>query len=329
MDLSPVPALPTLRSLQRCIRVEREPAARIFVAPSAEARRLARAFAPLFAPRADGQGWLSRTLGTLLVAPFTQLTLLSFDLQAFLYEVFHQRPAARLGHLLLMPVVNLFLMAGLANVWFGEHPAAHGDVFLGPNLGTAYAAALLLWYGLLARETRMLGWWLATAPVVVGLCVGANLLHAHTFTLDPAHRTLLAPTPLAYNPWLGALAAAALIALSHVPEPKLPPRVTGAVGWISVREYLLGLPGERVSWGERAARALSLGVQLVTGTLNELVASPRLMPYGFLLQMFERGYRPEVRGRLRDHVDRALRSGNPAIDYVGVGGGTWLNAEVL
>lgn len=285
-----------MSALQHYIRVDQDPEARIFLAPSPEAMRLCRRLGWLIAPARGKETRLSRVLGALLVAPFTQLTLFSFDLQAFLYEVFHQRASARIGHFLGMPAVNFFLMAGLARVW--------------PALGTAYAALLLVWYGILAHRTRMIGWWLVMVPVVLALCAGAHLYHGP-------------------NPWLGALASAALIALSHVPEPKLPPRVTGAQGWLSMREYIGGLPGERLSARERGARVLSLGVQFVTGTLNELVASPRLMPYGFLMRMFELGYRPHVERRLREHVARALQSGNPAIDYVGTGGGVGLNTETV
>ena len=282
-----------------------EAGADIFVPPSGEARALVRRLGWLVAP-GDGRGnLLSRMVGVVVVAPFTQFTFFSFDLQAFLYEIFHTRAVTRAGHFVFMLGVNLFLMAGLARVSVG---AAHGL-----DLGTAYAALLLAWYGLLARQTGLWGLGLVMVPVVAALRLGATLFDAATG----------AGGPLA-SPWLWMVVSALCVALSHCAEPLLPPRVNETRGWMPVAHYLFGAPGRRLPRRTVAVRLLRASAQVLWGTIDEWWASPRLLPYNFLMLMFRAGYRPDVSRILRGHVERAEASGNPALDYVGVGGGTFL-----
>ena len=301
------------------------PDAEVFVEPSTEAKRLVRLLGWLVAPK-DGRGnLLSRAIGVMVVSPFTQFTFFSFDLQAFLYEVFHTRFQARLGHFLFMPAVNFWVMVALAQVsFFGPHPPGHEFELYGPNGATLYAVVLLVWYAAMAAVTRMWLWWLVMVPVVVGLGMGANALYNQNFILEAAERVWYAPTPLPLNPFLWMGVSAFLIALSHLPEPLLPPRVNETRQWLSLSEYVLGPPGARHPRGRQVVRALRAVLQSVWGTLDEWWASPRLMPYGFLFLMFRAGYQPARKAALDEHVRRAVASGNPALDYVGIGGGTFL-----
>ncbi|MDB4928760.1 MAG: uncharacterized protein JWM10_1244 [Myxococcaceae bacterium] len=285
-----------------------DPAAEIFVPPSAEAQALVRHLGWLVAP-SDVRGTLaSRAVGVVVVAPFTQFTFFSFDLQAFLYEIFHTHAVTRVGHFVFMLGVNLFLMAGLARL--PGAAALNGWAALDP--ATAYAALLITWYGLLARQTGLWGLGVAMVPVVVALRLGAWGFAAAT---SGAHG------PLA-SPWLWMIVSALAVALSHAAEPLLPPRVNETPQWMPVAHYLFGPPGRRLPKRRTAVRLLRAGAQVLWGTLDEWWASPRLLPYNFLMLMFRAGYRPDVFRRLRDHVDRAEASGNPALDFVGVGGGT-------
>ena len=315
----------TVDPLQRFVRTDQSPDARIFVPPSDEAAFLCRRLGSLVAPAPGTETWRSRAVAMLVVAPFTQFTVFSFDLQAFLYDVFHQRLPAKVAHLLLMPAVNFFVMAALCQVWFGAHPATHTTVLLGANLAGVYAALLGTWYLVLAVQTRMIAWGVVMVVVVAGLCVAANVWYGRFFEPDPHLRSFLTPAPTPVNPWLGALGCAALIALSHAPERRLPPRVTGTDRWLSFREFL----GGRLPVRRRVLRLCLVAVQPVSGTLNEFMASPRLMPYGVLMRMLDLGYRPDVAALLRRHVTRAQASGNPALDYVGIGGGTRLDAAAF
>ncbi|MFN7145317.1 MAG: hypothetical protein ACK4YP_16205, partial [Myxococcota bacterium] len=301
--------------------------AELFLEPSAEARFLTRHLGWLIAPAPGERGWLSAAVLTFLVAPYTQLTFFSYDLQAFLYEVFHSHRVTRLGHFVFMLAVNFFVLVALVPLAPGPHPTAHAPLAPGLTGATLYAGVLLAWYAALAAKT---GFWALAgvmAPVVAALCVGAHAWYGLTFTLDPAARSFLAPTPLHANPWLGMTGSAFLIALSHGAEPRLPPRVTECDEWRSLREYVLGRPHEELGAGRRAIRATRVVLQLLYGTVDEWWASPRLMPYTFLMLMFRCGYRPADHARLRALVERAEASGNPALDYVGTGGGTHLRRE--
>jgi hypothetical protein len=299
----------------------------VFVPPSREAVWLVRQLPGLFAPHRERVRWYTRVLGFLVVAPFTQFTLVSFELQAFLFRVFHTRLAARIGHALFMPMVNFFVMVALAGVRAGPHPASHG--WPGPSINGAvvYACVLVFWYFTVAWGERLLLWWILSAAGTLALAFGADCFYCHTFTLDPAARSFFTPSPAAASPFLWMTVGALLLALSHTPEPRLPPRVSDAWKWTEARAFLFGTGDRPHSIGRFLGRLLLLAVQVVTGTINEWWASPRLMPYNLLLLMFSAGYRPDVAQRTRAYAERALASGNPAVDFVGIGGGAFLSVD--
>ena len=110
------------------------------------------------------------------------------------------------------------------------------------------------------------------------------------------------PKPVAWIPVIGPVVAALLVQL-----PSLGPQLLARGLW----------------WSN-----VVLGVILVfAGTRNEWWASARLMPYSLLLLMFRLGYQPERAARARSYADRAIASGNPAIDFVGIGGGAFLRPD--
>lgn len=313
-----------MSELNRFVRAGQIEHYEVFLPPSTEARFLVRHLGWLVAPRTGRGSWLTSALGAIVVAPFTQFTFFSYELQAFLFEVFHRSWVARVGHFVFMLGVNFFAMAAMAQFTLGAHPSAHATVLLGANGATLYAAVLLVWYALAAVANRMWGWWLATAPVVLGLAVGANVYYSHTFTLDAAQRTPLAPTDLAHNPWLWMIASAFMIAFSHLPESLLPPRLNGTLRWMRHADFVNGTADAKLSFSQRVARVGWLLTCPLWGALDEWWASPRLLPYNVLMLMFRAGYRPDEYRRLKDHVARAVASGNPALDFVGIGGGAHL-----
>lgn len=125
--------------------------------------RLRRWFGPLTGPGPgpgpgpglgpDHPGW--RGLRHVLVAPFTQVSFLSFDLQMFLFDVFHTSLVARVGHGLGMTGVTPFGLALLA----AASPAA--------SVGAT--ALLLAWYAAVAAEVRLPRWWAVMVVVMAGL----------------------------------------------------------------------------------------------------------------------------------------------------------------
>lgn len=269
--------------------------AEIFVPPSTEAKRLLRVARWLVSP-ADGRGGpISRLVRMILVAPFTQLTLVSFDLQMFLFQVFHRTLVARVGHAVFMASTTFFALAALASFPLGPRVTA----------ATIGALVLLVWYAVVAFTARLRAWFLVMIPIVVALYLGALAFHQAGFR----------------HAWAWMFVSAFFIALSHAPEPKLPPRSVPGPRWLSIREYVFveGLP-----FHVRLGRAVRVGLFVVWGTFDEWIASPRLLPYNVLALMFRAGYATDRYRELVDRAERAVASGNPALDYVGIGGGTFL-----
>jgi hypothetical protein len=277
--------------------------AEIYRAPSSEAWRLVRRASWLTSPE-RGQ---SRAMGRLglhfLIAPMTQLTFISFDLQAFLFVVFHRRLGSVLGHGIFMTTENLFLMAALRGVRVVELPFGVVDG------GMLHALLLLAWYGAMAAQARLRLWFAVTAPIVLALYAASGPL------ARACHESLgIAPA------W-GALASAFLVAVSHAAEPDLPPRTVDSWRWVPLRQHLLE-PG--IGPGARVLRMLHVVLLAITGTIAEAWASLRLMPYNWLLVMMRLGYAPARYAQIVEWRDRAWATGNPALDYVGTGGGTFL-----
>jgi hypothetical protein len=253
----------------------------------------------LFAPaRGTGRG-LARWWAIATVAPGTNVTGLNLAYQSYLNHVFHRTRLARVGHAACMPVIVTALLALLYPV--------HGTL---PG-----ALALAAWWAYWAVRER--------DPVWGGCAVG---LAAALYPLAQALGQLGAagPSPLA-QPWAWLLLAGALQAGSHILEP-LPPRVTRSVHWIAPAEYLLGRAGHRNPPGTAARRAGQLAAQAVFGTVDEIVASPRLLPVLLLELLWLLGHDPVRRAAWRALSARAIASGNPALDYIGTGGPTPLRS---
>lgn len=280
-------------------------AAQAYKPPSREVRRLLRRLGWLTSP-ATGRPTLAARLGLqALISPMTQLTFFSFDLQAFLLLVFHRSRVAMIGHGVFMTTENLFLMALLRQITVARTPVATIDG------GLVYLLVLLVWYGRVAWRARLRGWFALTAPLLVILYLASGVVSAvcrETLQISPA--------------W-GIIASAVLVAFSHLAEPLMPPRTAHRWRWMSVREYVL-LPELRP-----ATRALRVGHLLVIallGVIAESWASLRLMHYNWLLVMMRLGYARERYAELQGWSERAWASGNPALDFVGTGGGTFLAA---
>lgn len=277
----------------------------VFVPPSDEALALLRLAPRWMSMDADAPPSFRRVVRDALVAPFTQLTFLSFDLQYFLFGVFHQTWTARAGHLVGMSLVTLFLMAGFSKLTAGW-PGFDG--------GAAIAALLLSWYAATSRDARLALWWLVMLPVVGLLYLGSQAF---------LHATAGSTSPWA-QPWLLIFAAAAIVSLSHGGEPLFPPRAGDPHRWLTLREFVCGPPEAPISRRLMARRALRVMIFPFIGMLDELWASPRLLPYNILALMFRCGYAPQRRAELDERARRAVASGNPAVDFVGIGGGVGL-----
>jgi uncharacterized membrane protein YGL010W len=285
--------------------------AEAFVPPSAEQRFWARTFPWLFSP-ADGRGNLiTRAWAVFSVAPYAHVTFFSLTYQAYLYDLFHQSKNARFWHQVCMPIVNFMIMVALAQFTLG-------GVW---NGALAYTAVLAVWYLTQAAMERFYLWGLVMLPLLAGLLAGADLYY-QAFAIPGA--AWYAPTSLPANPFLWMTVCAAIQAFSHGTEAFLPPRVTGTAHWVRLPEFLNGTPGKPLPWGTRAVRLLRTALQSVWGTIDEWWASPRLFPLGILEQMWRHGYQPARFQELDLLTRRAIADGQPAIDYIGTGGGSYI-----
>ena len=276
--------------------------ARAFAPPTAEQLFWSRHLHWLLAPAHGKPTLLARAWGVVSVAPFAHITFFSLFYQAYLYDVFHQGRNSRFWHQLCMPIGNLMIMAGLM-------PLSAG----GLDGGGLFALILLVWYGAQAIAGRVFLWGLVMIPVLGGLYLGAA-----------AYQQATAGGGIVTSPWLWLAICSLVQALSHATEPRLPPRVTGTARWRTVREFLAGDGAHAIGIGQRLLRLLRLGAQLVWGTVAELWASPRLLPHGVLAQMRRRGYAPARFAQLDEMTARAIASGEPAVDFIGTGGGAFL-----
>lgn len=273
----------------------------LYYPPSSEARRLVRLGPWLVSPTDGKPGVVARLVLMAMIAPMTQLTFVSFHLQSFLFLVFHRKWPSLIGHGVFMTAENLFILAAL-------RPFALGRV----NAAVAYALLLLVWYGVVAWQERLLLWFGVCVVLVGGL---------YALSAPVAELLLQLHVPV----WSAILVSAFLIAASHTPEKALPPRAAGRFRWIPLFEFTAA-PG--ISVVERLGRILRVAMFTVWGTLDECWAAPRLMPYNYLMVMMRFGYAPQLAGQLNGWCEDAWQNGEPAIDYVGTGGGTFLAASV-
>ena len=185
--------------------------------------------------------------------------------QSYLNHVFHRTRLAKAGHAVCMPVIVTALLALLYPV--------HGTL---PG-----AVALAAWWAYWAAREHDLVWGGCAARLAAALCPLALALGR----LGAAE-----PSPLA-QPWAWCCSAARCRPGSHILEP-LPPRVSRSVHWMPPTEYLLGRAGHRNSPGVAARRACQLAAQAVFGTVDEIVASPRLLPVLLLELLWLLGHDP-------------------------------------
>jgi hypothetical protein len=125
--------------------------------------------------------------------------------QAEMYELFHRRPLARYGHLLVTPVINIGLLAALA----AAAPAA----------GIVGAVAIALWS---LHVDRIAG---AIMLPIIAAALAVQALAPHSLLVWLA------------IVWAGGFAQA----LSHACEP-IPPPWTGSHRFLSLGEWLRSAP---------------------------------------------------------------------------------------
>ena len=254
-----------------------------------------------FAPDMTGGSAWVRWWAIATVTPSTNVTVLNLRYQAYLNLVFHRTRLAKVGHAVCMPLIVAAMLAACCALPLGALPVALG---------------LATWWGWWAVKERDAVWAVAGVVLVAMLYVAANAAYTH-------RPQTIAGFALLAQPLAWVVLASLLQAASHALEP-LPPRVTRSNRWLPVREYLLGGPGRRNSAGVVVRRTGHLTAQVLFGTLDELVAAPRLLPVLLLDALWRLGHDPGRRDASWEQANRAIASGNPGLDFIGIGGPTRL-----
>lgn len=232
------------------------------------------------------------------VTPLAAITFLNLDYQIYLNQVLHTAAASWIGHLILIPInVGLLFYALVI------HTSTAAPILL---------ALLAVWYVAMAIRMQAKLWGLTTLALLAGLWAVANI---------GAASALAAGMPWYLEPLTLIVAVSLLQASSHLFETNVPPRANFRNRWIPAREFLWGDP-RRVSLGRRLARLAWTPIGATWGAFDEWLASAKLLPLYVLELLWMCGYQPDQRARVRARSLAALASGDPALDWVGVGGGS-------
>jgi hypothetical protein len=261
-----------------------------------------RALGRWISPRPDQENFFTRMLGVILVTPSALFANLSVSYQAYLFLLFHRSRLVRAAHALLMPLIMSAVFAGLCTI----------DV-AGVNAGLIALGLLLAWYVVQALANRIFLVALCMVPITCGEYFLGRLWQTQAYT-----------RPEALSPLLWALVLSGIATLTHIAEPDLPPRVTRTAQWVPFWQFLLGTRQQRLAFPVAAFRFVLIGLQIVWGTLDELLAAPRLLPIIILMYLWKLGFYREQCAKLTGLVQTATKRGNPALDYIGTGGGAFL-----
>ena len=253
-------------------------------------RRLPRLFAPSSRP-----GPLVRLIEHVVVTPMAHVTLGNLDYQIYLNQVLHTSGGAWLGHIVCIPLNVALLFYALA-------------VWVSPLASLALLALLGTWYLSMAIKLRSPAWALVSLATITGLC--ALALSASTSSLASAWYG---------NPLLLIVAVSSLQAYTHLFEANVPPRANFERHWLPLQEFLWGDRSQPLR--RRLAKLAWTPIGGIWGTLDEWWASSKLLPIYLLELLWLVGYRPEQRELFRARSLEILATGDPALDWVGSGGG--------
>ncbi|KAL6066370.1 REJ domain-containing protein, variant 2 [Balamuthia mandrillaris] len=255
--------------------------------------------------------WYSKWIGFLFVAPLTELTGLSLHYQLYLFEIFHTSFICRLCHFICIPLINFFLFCFCGSLWtdIGEEREVNYVMWSASVFVALYLAGYYIVWGFLQRD-YMFG--IFTAPVVLAFWMHSNIYISKFRHMDGEEHAWYDPTPLPYNPLLWLAICGYALSISHGMEPLLPPRVNYTPHWTSMAQWLKS-KGLIRGYG-------TLFMMSFMGTIDELMASPRLFPILFLKVMYLLGYRPDQWKDMRKIVKWSSKYGNPSLDFMGRGG---------
>jgi hypothetical protein len=261
--------------------------------PSLEQRFLMSYLRMMFAPApSQAESVFTRFLNLVLVTPSTHFTNFSLQYQLYLNDVFHRTWLARITHAITVPLVVVLMVVSI-HVMYGERTAFVFNALFG------------LWWVLWAIIERDIAW--GTIMCILGVSIWRAAQAFIASKLDP------------FSPMAVLVLAQTL---SHSNEPMMPPRMSGSpTAWGPPAR--IQFRGRTFIDGVRKATWLSF--LILCGCLNEWISCPRLIAViAFdILSFF--GWREERSREWKSLSRRAIQSGNPAIDFIGVGGGASLS----
>ena len=252
-------------------------------------------------PQASGR--LARWWGIATVTPATNVTGLNLRYQAYLNLVFHRTRLARMGHAICMPLIVAACLAALCPLRLGSWPALPG-LALPVNASLPAAIGLAVWWAIWAVKERDAVWGACGVALAAALYVLARSPTRHVRRSAASRRRSAARSPGCCS---DRCCRPARTSWSRC-RPGFPARRY----WIPVREYVFGPPRSPYGPKQVMRRCGHLAAQTVFGTVDELVASPRLLPVLLLESLWLIGHRPHQRAAYRAMAANAIASGNPA-----------------
>lgn len=288
-----------------------------------------------------------------LVTPLAHFSNGSFEFQIYLYHVFHTTKLARIVHTICLPLMTLACVTVFAQFKFYlvKDPSFYGyssstntanqiqpqqshvsslsssnssnnstpPLLLEWNGAYLVAFLLSLWYCLTALINKVPALMFALIPLLFGLAHIGAIIQTIT-AYPPALSTWYAPAPLLYNPlvWIPLLGLA--LSCSHLKEPLIPPPFSGSTSWIPIEQYYNG-PSDRPYTKMEMLWKLIITIPYFPGAVfDEFWAGWRLLPIAVLEIFVFFGYVPEVYSRAKHYAEKALATGNPALNFIGTGG---------
>lgn len=233
---------------------------KVFQKPSCGAIAGTKIFEPCIAPK--NRIWAAVATDLCSVTPLTNITPFDLDYQLYLNAIFHRENLSFYVHAITMPLVVLFLLATAAELKFESTTFFFEEYNQWLDLSFVFAGLLFLWYIVWGFIGRV--WWLGLGamPIIAACYVGGHYYEEYaTATIHPMIWVAVCST---IQSW------------SHIVE-YMPPRVSGTPHWTSKTDFFCREVSNVWEFAERSFRALIQA--FVFGTLDELIASPRLLPF--------------------------------------------------
>jgi hypothetical protein len=293
------------------------PQAECLVAPTREEVFWRRICPSIFAPRGKPP-LFARLVLHVTVTPMAFVTFLNLHYQFYLSHLLHTTPPAWLSHAVCIPVnvgLLFYALALFTPIGSAAAPFSNGGLLLAPFL--------CLWYVGMAAKLRNPLWGATACAIVGGLFFAGNEL-AHV-AVDPAPTSMWSPTPWYLHPLFLSGVVSTVQASGHLFEDRVPPRANRTDEWMSLREFAWG-GQEGMPLSKRVAKLSLMPLGVVWGALDEWYSSAKLLPMFLLQTMWALGYKPEQRREFHSQTLDVLRRGNPAMDWVGTGGGAFVTS---